>query len=68
MERLDGGLKDIFDTILGETRPGKPSNAAVPKIVVHGNGNVIAPGGTVHVVHAASVPDTPGNARTGTQG
>lgn len=50
MDQAHGGLKDIFSTILGETS-GKPT-AARPKIVVNGNGNVIAPGGTVHYVQA----------------
>lgn len=51
MEQLKGGLKDIFSTILAtETKTGN----ATPHIVIHGNGNVIAPGGTVHVVHSAT--------------
>jgi hypothetical protein len=52
MEHLNGSLKDIFGTILGET--GKKTSTATPRIVVHGNGNVIAPGGTVHYVHTSS--------------
>jgi hypothetical protein len=51
MEQLNGGLKDIFATILAET--GTKADGPAPGIVVHGNGNVIAPGGTVHYVHTA---------------
>jgi hypothetical protein len=58
MEQLNGGLKDIFSTILGETGKKKKASVATPRIVVHGNGNVIAPGGTVHYVHT-----TPGRLR-----
>ena len=51
MDKPNGGLKDIFSTILGETTR-RPPNTPPPKIVVHGNGNVIALGGTVHYVQA----------------
>lgn len=55
MDRLNGGLKDIFSTILNDKKTsGTASDAGAPRIVIHGNGNVIAPGGTVHVVQGMS--------------
>lgn len=51
MERLNGGLKDIFSTILSETT--KRPEAPAPQISIRGNGNVIAPGGTVHVTQSS---------------
>lgn len=50
-KNVSGGLKDIFSTVLNETSPRKDATTAA-RIVVHGNGNVIAPGGTVHVTNA----------------
>jgi hypothetical protein len=50
MEQLHGGLKDIFSTILRNHHEQEGSRQLPPIIVLHGNGNVIAPGGTVHVV------------------
>lgn len=49
--QANGGLKDIFKTILSDTEPIKPA-LQPQRIVVHGDGNVIAPGGTVHYVQA----------------
>lgn len=47
MEQLNGGLKDIFRTILKDSAE---TNRPLPAIIVlAGNGHVIAPGGTVHV-------------------
>lgn len=51
MDKTNGGLKDIFSTILKDHQAGDGSRPLPPIIVLHGNGNVIAPGGTVHVVH-----------------
>lgn len=44
-----GGLRDIFSTILKDTTTRR-ADPAPQRIVVHGNGNVIAPGGTVHYI------------------
>jgi hypothetical protein len=57
MEQLHGGLKDIFNTILRDNETTESGMRMPSIIVLHGNGNVIAPGGTVHVVHAA--PERP---------
>jgi hypothetical protein len=53
MERLNGGLKDIFSTILKANNEAGDTKPLPPIIVLAGNGNVIAPGGTVHVVSRA---------------
>jgi hypothetical protein len=48
MEQIHGGLKDIFNTILNNQ---DAANRSLPPIIIlHGNGHVIAPGGTVHVI------------------
>lgn len=53
MDRLNGGLRDIFSTILKDHQAADTNRPPLPPIIVlHGNGNVIAPGGTVHVVHS----------------
>lgn len=49
MERFTGSLKDIFSTVLKDN--GESRNKPLPAIIIlAGNGHVIAPGGTVHVV------------------
>jgi hypothetical protein len=52
MENVNGGLKDIFSTILNQQSEtaGKRRQLDQP-IIVRGDGNVIALGGTVHVSH-----------------
>lgn len=59
MERLNGGLKDIFSTILKD-HTAEGSKLLQPIIILHGNGNVLAPGGTVHV---HQLPNGSGDAR-----
>lgn len=61
-ERVNAGLMDIFNTILKDHQGKAPEgNSALPPIIVlHGNGNVIAPGGTVHMVQGE--PSDPNSA------
>lgn len=51
-QQLNAGLKDIFSTILKDHQGAEGGRPLPPIIVLNGNGNVIAPGGTVHLVQA----------------
>lgn len=63
MDQLNGGLKDIFSTIF-KNHQGEGNKPLPPIIILHGNGNVIAPGGTVHVMRTELPAEAAGDALT----